>query len=130
MLTGFSNLTSVIVILLFLLKPSLLITFDLMLFSLKFIKRTQKPFYFFNTIEPFKAFPFISTSWLKRTSLKINQGTFVYRKISLKRYNNTTQFKNRIIEISFVILLKIIRIKKNNLSLYHNMYESLRFSCN
>lgn len=101
-----------------------------MLFSLKFIKRTQKPFYFLNTIESFKAFPLISTSWLKKTSFKINQGTFVYRKISLKRDNSTMQFKNLIIEVSFVILLKIIRIKEHSLSSYRNMYESLRFFCN
>ncbi len=101
-----------------------------MLFSIKFIKTTKKPFYFLDSILPVKNFPSISFSWLKKTSYKINQGTFIYRKNSLKKNSSTLLFKNLIIEISFIMLLKIIEIKENNLCSYNKFYESLRFFCN
>jgi hypothetical protein len=74
-----------------------------------------------------KFFPSISLFWLKKTSYLISKSSFIYKKKSLKTNENLFKLKKLIIEISFVILLKLIRIKKNNSPLNSKLNEYLRF---
>lgn len=98
-----------------------------MLFSLKLIRKNKKFFYNQTMNFPLNHFPSISEFWLKKTSYMINNGKYIYCKKSGGTYKSLCHFKNFIIEVSFVIMLKLLRINKNNVQNHQKFNESLRF---
>nr|AMD08064.1 hypothetical protein [Euglena mutabilis] len=104
-----------------------------MLFSLKIIKRNKFIYYPLMTNNfgaALKSFPSISLFWLKKTSFLINKSSFLYQKKTLKINEPLFQLKKLIIEVSFIICLNLIRLKKNLLVINYKFNEHLRFFCN
>lgn len=103
-----------------------------MLFSLKIIRKNKFFYYSLMTNNsgfPLRSFPPVSLLWLKKTVFLINKGDFIYKK-KISRLNvDLFQLKKFIIEISFVIFLKLIRIKNSFMDFNSKLNEHLRFFC-
>lgn len=95
-----------------------------MLFSWKVLKNNKILFFSLTVENRFQRnLSSISILWLKKTSFLISKGFFNYNTKAFK-------IKNLIIEISFIFLLKFLRMKKNFFHLNTKLNEFLRLFCN
>jgi hypothetical protein len=102
-----------------------------MLFSFRALKKNKVANYFFG-LDTYSVnrFSCISIFWLKKSTHAINNSTFKYKNKNSNTNKTLLQIKNLIIEISFVILLKLIRLKNFSCNLTSSNNDFLRLFCN